>query len=829
MPIHSAGEITTPSSVDDTDTLVPGSYVDSRSVVEVAPSEDDLSVVFTRGDGTVVGSYVIPSAAAGSLVGTSDSGATVLTGTPAASRVALGIDVSVAGVGDGAANDRAAITAADAAAVAAGLPIRFKAGVYRISSNMTIASTVIMDPGAVLKPDSGVTVTLAGGVYGDCRTQAFDQSAGGVVVVKHTAYHPMWWGTVGTADDSQAWKDMSAAVAAHAAAAQLYAGANFGVRVVAPSMINRIVGVELAYCEIDAGRGNVGFVPPAGTTSGVVLTLGNYAQLNGGYLTTNESGQAVTLLYLKGYRAQADRPYIVPGAANSKGIQLGSTSQSTTSPVLTNGRIIGLTMPATGSIGIDIQSADVMVSDTYAAQCDIGALAQRGSGRYTNFHVWGNNTGMAGNSWDDTQINNLYLDFNRGWGADITNMDRAMWCGVYVSKNGFDIPGTGGMRFRRPSGSAQWSELTGVVLVDNVGTGAVLDGVTDYTLDCTVSSIAVQSGGAVVTAVGVEITSASARTRLRGVKGTAATGATTMLVDNSTTTIYGEWAPSLIGAPAKTTPVDGDIVGLIDSADANRGKRLTWANLKAAIVTSLASTSVSFRDSLFQLRDAADNTKQAFLNVPTAQTTATARTHTLPAVDSTLASLSGVETFTQKTIDLANNTLTGTVAQFNTAVSDGDFAVVPTRVFAAANVVFNANTNFTTVLSATVGASKKYLVRGALVVDGNALADVKFRVQNTGATGPAGWFSSPAPIRASAASSSAETVQTANVQTVAAASGLGIGVGLVTGVRHAVQFTAYVETGTGGSQTLDCQVAQLASDASDTTFYAGSWMEVQEV
>lgn len=759
--------------------------------------------------------------------GGSDSGKAVFKGTPVQGVDALGLGKS-GGTGNGTSDDRAAIAAADAAAVAAGVPLRFTKGTYRIASDLTISSPISIS-GGVLRPASGVTVTLAAG--GDWpQRQVFDHSAGGVVIPKRVAaYHPSWWGPIGTVDDSQTWKDMAVSVAAYAASTQLYSGANFGVRVVAPSIINRFIDVELAYCEIDAGRGNVCFVPPAGTTSGTVLTLGNYAQINGGYFTTNESTQAVTLLYLKGYRAQADKPYVVPGAVNSKGVQLGSTSQSTTSPVLTNGRIIGLTTPAAGSIGMDVQSADTMVSDTYTAQCDIGVLGQRGSGRYTNFHVWGNNTGMAGDSWDDTQVNNLYLDFNRGWGADITNMDRAAWFGVYVSKNGFAIAGTGGMRFRRPSGSAQWSELTGVMLVDNVGTGAVLDGVADYTLDCTVSSIAVQSGGAVVTAVGVEITSGSTRTRLRGPKGTSATGATTMLVDNSTSTIYGEWAPYLSLAPAKTTPVDADVVGLVDSADNGRGKRLTWANLKAAIVTSLASTSVSFRDSLFQLRDAADNTKQAFLNVPTAQTTGTARTHTLPAVDSTLASLNGVETFTLKTIDLANNTVTGTVAQFNTAVSDGDFAVVPARVFAPANVVFNANTNFTTVLSATVGASKKYLVRGALVVDGNALADVKFRVQNTNATSPAGWFSSPAPIRASAASSSAETVQTANVQTIAATSGLGIGVGLVTGVRHAVQFTAYVETGTGGSQTLDCQVAQLASDASDTTLYAGSWMEVQEV
>ena len=42
--------------------------------------------------------------------------------------------------------------------------------------------------------------------------------------------------------------------------------------------------------------------------------------------------------------------------------------------------------------------------------------------------------------------------------------------------------------------------------------------------------------------------------------------------------------------------------------------------------------------------------------------------------DADFASLAGTETLTNKTINLANNTLSGTLAQFNTALSDADFA-----------------------------------------------------------------------------------------------------------------------------------------------------------
>ena len=38
--------------------------------------------------------------------------------------------------------------------------------------------------------------------------------------------------------------------------------------------------------------------------------------------------------------------------------------------------------------------------------------------------------------------------------------------------------------------------------------------------------------------------------------------------------------------------------------------------------------------------------------------------------DATLATTTGTETLTNKTFNLANNTLTGTLAQFNTAISD---------------------------------------------------------------------------------------------------------------------------------------------------------------
>lgn len=91
----------------------------------------------------------------------------------------------------------------------------------------------------------------------------------------------------------------------------------------------------------------------------------------------------------------------------------------------------------------------------------------------------------------------------------------------------------------------------------------------------------------------------------------------------------------------KTTPVDADELALVDSAASNVMKKLTWANLKATIK--------SYYD--------------------------------------TVAS-----TLTNKSIDLASNTVTGTTAQFNTANSDGDFATLAGAEAFTNKTVGNSNT-----------------------------------------------------------------------------------------------------------------------------------------
>lgn len=99
----------------------------------------------------------------------------------------------------------------------------------------------------------------------------------------------------------------------------------------------------------------------------------------------------------------------------------------------------------------------------------------------------------------------------------------------------------------------------------------------------------------------------------------------TNVVEVAPATSAASLAATIVAATEKATPVDADLLALVDSADSNTLKKLTWANLKATI--------------------------KAYYD----------------AVASTL---------TNKTISLANNTLTGTMAEFNTACSDGEFAYI---------------------------------------------------------------------------------------------------------------------------------------------------------
>lgn len=82
-----------------------------------------------------------------------------------------------------------------------GQPIVIEAGTYLINSNVTIGPSIRFEPGAILKPAAGVTITLGGGsnlnstiVAGNY--QIFDLSLGGLVTLplRTSEVWAEWWG-----------------------------------------------------------------------------------------------------------------------------------------------------------------------------------------------------------------------------------------------------------------------------------------------------------------------------------------------------------------------------------------------------------------------------------------------------------------------------------------------------------------------------------------------------------------------------------------------------------------------------------------------------------
>ena len=113
---------------------------------------------------------------------------------------------------------------------------------------------------------------------------------------------------------------------------------------------------------------------------------------------------------------------------------------------------------------------------------------------------------------------------------------------------------------------------------------------------------------------------------------------------------------AITGAATKATPVDADLLPLVDSAAGYTLKNLTWANLKATLKTYFDSVVTTLTNKTIALGSNTISGTLAQFNTA--------------VTDADLASLAGVETLTNKTINLGSNTLVATSAQLAAALTD---------------------------------------------------------------------------------------------------------------------------------------------------------------
>ena len=120
---------------------------------------------------------------------------------------------------------------------------------------------------------------------------------------------------------------------------------------------------------------------------------------------------------------------------------------------------------------------------------------------------------------------------------------------------------------------------------------------------------------------------------------------------------------SIFNLTATATLNDADVVPVVDVSDvAQSVNGSTRKTLLSTLAAFLAARTTTLTNKTINL---ASNT-----------VTGTLAEFNTAVSDANLASLAGAEALTNKTVNLANNTVTGTTAEFNTALSDGSFATL---------------------------------------------------------------------------------------------------------------------------------------------------------
>jgi len=242
------------------------------------------------------------------------------------------------------------------------------------------------------------------------------------------------------------------------------------------------------------------------------------------------------------------------------------------------------------------------------------------------------------------------------------------------------------------------------------------------------------------------------------------------------------------------TAVSGSAILDEDDMSSNSATQLaTQQSIKAYVDTQLTAEDLDVTTDSGTIAIDLDSETMTIAGGTGIDSSASSNTVTL-AIDSTVATLTGSQTLTNKTIALGSNTVSGTTSQFNSALSDGSFATL-------------AGTE--TLTNKTINASQ--------LVDGSV---TNAKLENSGIT-----FGDGSNTTAAALGGSVTIQGTANEVEVAESSGT-FTVGLPANVTISGNLTVSGDTTTVNTATLAVEdplinlaTGNNSSDAVDIGFY----------
>lgn len=549
-------------------------------------------------------------------------------------------------------------------------------------------------------------------------------------------------------------------------------------------------------------RWATGAAPADGT---YLFTLDDFSEVSSlrfdGNSGTNGNGGGIYLF--EAARVWLDRLYIA--SFGKDGIRLNGTDSSNSSHANKFTNLYIRDCDRYGIYGEGSFTYDSQFDNVWIGVCNVGLKMDSGDGFASNLHVWGCvSDGIQGAQ--NIKFGTVYSESNGGWGINATGS----LGGLSIAGGNIWQNGTGGILL---GAGTDRSALSALVVRENVGPG-----------------IEIQSSFCTVTGCTFfDLQGTKTQTRPVIITGTAASNLVSDCVGRGSDHLTGTFSSTssalsnvfenCIGLnPRGFSSLgnrDGSATVTFDRRDAETFYATLTGNWGTVVMPATAGLGRGMAMTLVLTQDATggrtitwpSNFKKAGDSLVIDPT---------PNITTTIGMvLDSAGDWQEVSRSIGNNSTTTPVGGRRTSVLSG-------------NTPFTNNT-LATLCSVAVAAGQTWRVSGMVVVDGGQAGDCKLRLQATSATGATGWFA--VSMQAAGSSTSTTAVSGAPVTAVAVAvsGGSTLAFGTVgVGSMQAVHFDGYV-TVSSTAGTLDLQAAQVTTDATALTVYAGTFLEAVRV